>query len=174
MGDRGTVDGVTIDGTDRCSPSIGSLGTYCEAVDSAGGENHSPHVGTGRVLPSGKRWHSQLSRGAFLFKGTTRVKLFAFLLRTIRITVTMFVLQLADHTNALSTTDSVSVQVYVCAKMRAKIVSEVNANVDLLQVCNGRWNFWALIRREKCFFRIVKHPLFLRWDNVWAKESGHY
>ncbi|XP_076173547.1 coiled-coil domain-containing protein 142 [Ptiloglossa arizonensis] len=45
-------------------------------------------------------------------------------------------LKLADHTNALSTTDSVSVQVYVCAKMRAKIVSEVNANVDLLQKCS--------------------------------------
>lgn len=41
--------------------------------------------------------------------------------------------QLADHINALST-DSVSVQVYVCAKMRAKIVSEVNVNIDLLQV----------------------------------------
>ncbi|XP_043265993.1 uncharacterized protein LOC122405375 [Colletes gigas] len=44
-------------------------------------------------------------------------------------------LKLADHTNTLST-DSVSVQVYVCAKMRAKIVSEVNANVDLLQKCS--------------------------------------
>ncbi|XP_076241488.1 uncharacterized protein LOC143183696 [Calliopsis andreniformis] len=44
-------------------------------------------------------------------------------------------LKLADHTNALST-DSVSVQVYVCAKMRAKIVSEVTVNVDLLQKCS--------------------------------------
>lgn len=44
-------------------------------------------------------------------------------------------LKLADHVNALST-DSVSVQVYVCAKMRAKIVSEVNVNVDLLQKCS--------------------------------------
>ena len=44
--------------------------------------------------------------------------------------------QLADHTNTLST-DSVSVQVYVCAKMRAKIVSEVNVNIDLLQVDDG-------------------------------------
>lgn len=43
------------------------------------------------------------------------------------------VFQLADHTSTLST-DSVSVQVYVCAKMRAKIVSEVNVNIDLLQV----------------------------------------
>ncbi|CAK9824523.1 Coiled-coil domain-containing protein 142 [Anthophora retusa] len=44
-------------------------------------------------------------------------------------------LKLADHTNALST-DNVSVQVYVCAKMRAKIVSEVNVNVELLQKCS--------------------------------------
>ncbi|CAL7938036.1 unnamed protein product [Xylocopa violacea] len=44
-------------------------------------------------------------------------------------------LKLADHTNALSA-NSVSVQVYVCAKMRAKIVSEVNANIDLLQKCS--------------------------------------
>ncbi|XP_017752362.1 PREDICTED: coiled-coil domain-containing protein 142 [Eufriesea mexicana] len=43
-------------------------------------------------------------------------------------------LKLADHTNALST-DPISVQVYVCAKMRAKIVSEVNVNIDLLQKC---------------------------------------
>ncbi|XP_076677163.1 uncharacterized protein LOC143373635 isoform X2 [Andrena cerasifolii] len=43
-------------------------------------------------------------------------------------------LKLADHAGALST-DSVSVQVYVCTKMRAKIVSEVNTNVDLLQKC---------------------------------------
>ncbi|XP_076651754.1 coiled-coil domain-containing protein 142 [Halictus rubicundus] len=41
----------------------------------------------------------------------------------------------ADHTNELST-DSVSVQVYVCGKMRAKIVSEVNVNVALLQKCS--------------------------------------
>ncbi|KOC70967.1 Coiled-coil domain-containing protein 142 [Habropoda laboriosa] len=44
-------------------------------------------------------------------------------------------LKLADHTNALST-DTVSVQVYVCAKMRAKIVSEVNVNMELLQNCS--------------------------------------
>ncbi|XP_076376727.1 uncharacterized protein LOC143259208 isoform X2 [Megalopta genalis] len=42
-------------------------------------------------------------------------------------------LKLADHTNELST-DAVSVQVYVCGNMRAKIVSEVNVNVSLLQV----------------------------------------
>ncbi|XP_012345486.1 coiled-coil domain-containing protein 142 [Apis florea] len=46
-------------------------------------------------------------------------------------------LKLADHINALST-DSVSVQVYVCAKMRAKIVSEVNVNIDLLQKCSTK------------------------------------
>ncbi|XP_078032819.1 coiled-coil domain-containing protein 142 [Augochlora pura] len=44
-------------------------------------------------------------------------------------------LKLADHTNELST-DSVSVQVYVCGNMRAKIVSEVNVNVSLLQKCS--------------------------------------
>ncbi|EFN72191.1 Coiled-coil domain-containing protein 142 [Camponotus floridanus] len=43
-------------------------------------------------------------------------------------------LKLADHTTALST-DSISVQVYVCTKMRAKIVSEVKANIELLQIC---------------------------------------
>ncbi|XP_015434914.1 PREDICTED: coiled-coil domain-containing protein 142 [Dufourea novaeangliae] len=42
--------------------------------------------------------------------------------------------KLADHTNELSM-DSVNVQVYVCGKMRAKIASEVNVNVDLLQKC---------------------------------------
>ncbi|XP_015594878.1 coiled-coil domain-containing protein 142 isoform X2 [Cephus cinctus] len=41
-------------------------------------------------------------------------------------------LKLADHTNAL-TTEIVNVQVYVCAKMRAKIVSEVQANIQLLK-----------------------------------------
>ncbi|KAK1122726.1 hypothetical protein K0M31_009170 [Melipona bicolor] len=46
-------------------------------------------------------------------------------------------LKLADHTNTLLT-DSVSVQVYVCAKMRAKIVSEVNVNIDLLQKCSAK------------------------------------
>ncbi|XP_076376723.1 coiled-coil domain-containing protein 142 isoform X1 [Megalopta genalis] len=44
-------------------------------------------------------------------------------------------LKLADHTNELST-DAVSVQVYVCGNMRAKIVSEVNVNVSLLQKCS--------------------------------------
>ncbi|XP_050449339.1 coiled-coil domain-containing protein 142 [Cataglyphis hispanica] len=43
-------------------------------------------------------------------------------------------LKLADHTTALSS-DSISVQVYVCTKMRAKIVSEVKANIELLQIC---------------------------------------
>ncbi|KAI4504207.1 hypothetical protein M0802_000678 [Mischocyttarus mexicanus] len=41
-------------------------------------------------------------------------------------------LKLADHSSALSK-ESVSVQVLVCVKMRAKIVSEVNTNVQLLQ-----------------------------------------
>ncbi|KAK0183449.1 hypothetical protein PV327_001490 [Microctonus hyperodae] len=43
-------------------------------------------------------------------------------------------LKLADHTIAL-TVDcaTISVQVYMCAKMRAKIVSEVNANMLLLK-----------------------------------------
>ncbi|XP_018403338.1 PREDICTED: uncharacterized protein LOC108780200 [Cyphomyrmex costatus] len=44
-------------------------------------------------------------------------------------------LKLADHTTALFM-NSISVQVYVCTKMRAKIVSEVKANIELLQVCN--------------------------------------
>nr|XP_034179942.1 coiled-coil domain-containing protein 142 isoform X2 [Osmia lignaria] len=44
-------------------------------------------------------------------------------------------LKLADHASTLSI-DSVSVQVYVCAKMRAKIVSEVNVNIELLQKCS--------------------------------------
>lgn len=42
-------------------------------------------------------------------------------------------LKLADHTAALNT-DNPSVQVYVCTRMRAKIVSEVNANFSLLKV----------------------------------------
>lgn len=42
-------------------------------------------------------------------------------------------LKLADHTVNLRI-DVTSVQVYVCAKMRAKIVSEVNANILLLKV----------------------------------------
>ncbi|XP_066581937.1 coiled-coil domain-containing protein 142 [Prorops nasuta] len=41
-------------------------------------------------------------------------------------------LKLADHTVS-SLKEPISVQVYVCARMRAKIVSEVNANVQLLQ-----------------------------------------
>ncbi|XP_033219207.1 coiled-coil domain-containing protein 142 [Belonocnema kinseyi] len=41
-------------------------------------------------------------------------------------------LKLADHTTTLET-EPISVQVYVCAKMRAKIVSEVNANILLLK-----------------------------------------
>ncbi|EFN79178.1 coiled-coil domain-containing protein 142 [Harpegnathos saltator] len=47
-------------------------------------------------------------------------------------------LKLADHTTALESTDSISVQVYVCTKMRAKIVSEVKANVELLQICSAQ------------------------------------
>ncbi|XP_071654096.1 uncharacterized protein [Temnothorax longispinosus] len=46
-------------------------------------------------------------------------------------------LKLADHTTALSM-NSISVQVYVCTKMRAKIVSEVKANVELLQICPAK------------------------------------
>ncbi|XP_026827107.1 coiled-coil domain-containing protein 142 [Ooceraea biroi] len=46
-------------------------------------------------------------------------------------------LKLADHTTALSA-NSVNVQVYVCTKMRAKIVSEVKANIDLLQKCPAK------------------------------------
>ncbi|XP_012267133.2 coiled-coil domain-containing protein 142 [Athalia rosae] len=41
-------------------------------------------------------------------------------------------LKLADHTNALAS-ESVNVQVYVCTRMRAKIASEVNANIQLLK-----------------------------------------
>ncbi|XP_063986066.1 coiled-coil domain-containing protein 142 [Diachasmimorpha longicaudata] len=41
-------------------------------------------------------------------------------------------LKLSDHTSALSI-NATSVEVYVCAKMRAKIVSEVNANIQLLK-----------------------------------------
>ncbi|XP_031786371.1 coiled-coil domain-containing protein 142 [Nasonia vitripennis] len=41
-------------------------------------------------------------------------------------------LKLADHSNELES-EPVSVQVYVCAKMRAKIVSEVTANIQLLK-----------------------------------------
>ncbi|XP_011878866.1 PREDICTED: uncharacterized protein LOC105568091 [Vollenhovia emeryi] len=48
-------------------------------------------------------------------------------------------LKLADHTIALSM-NSISVQVYVCTKMRAKIVSEVKANVELLQICPANCN----------------------------------
>lgn len=55
MGDRCPVDGVAIVGTDRCSSSVGSFGAHSEALDSAGGENHSAYVGTGCVLPVGKR-----------------------------------------------------------------------------------------------------------------------
>ncbi|KAG5307288.1 CC142 protein, partial [Acromyrmex insinuator] len=46
-------------------------------------------------------------------------------------------LKLADHTTALSM-NSISVQVYVCTKMRAKIVSEVKANIELLQICPAK------------------------------------
>ncbi|XP_077273252.1 uncharacterized protein LOC143903492 isoform X1 [Temnothorax americanus] len=46
-------------------------------------------------------------------------------------------IKLADHTTALSM-NSISVQVYVCTKMRAKIVSEVKANVELLQICPAK------------------------------------
>lgn len=58
MGDRCPIDGVATVGTDRCPPSVGSFGAHSEAVDSAGGENHSTYVGTGRVLPFGEGWHS--------------------------------------------------------------------------------------------------------------------
>lgn len=54
MGDRRPVDGVAAFGTDSRPPSVGSFGAHGEAVDSAGGENHSTHVGTGRVLPFGE------------------------------------------------------------------------------------------------------------------------
>ncbi|XP_046753058.1 coiled-coil domain-containing protein 142 [Diprion similis] len=43
-------------------------------------------------------------------------------------------LKLADHTNALASA-SISVQVYVCTKLRAKIASEVTANAKLLKEC---------------------------------------
>ncbi|KAH0557837.1 hypothetical protein KQX54_012170 [Cotesia glomerata] len=46
-------------------------------------------------------------------------------------------LKLADHTAALAT-DDVSVQVYVCTRMRAKIVSEVNANYLLLKESSSK------------------------------------
>lgn len=54
MGDRCPIDGVAIVGTDRRPPSVRSFGAHSEAVDSAGGENHSAYVGTGRVLPFGE------------------------------------------------------------------------------------------------------------------------
>lgn len=54
MGDRCPIDGVATVGTDRRPPSVGSFGAHSEAVDSAGGENHSTYVGTGRVLPFGE------------------------------------------------------------------------------------------------------------------------
>ncbi|KAJ8670790.1 hypothetical protein QAD02_002049 [Eretmocerus hayati] len=45
---------------------------------------------------------------------------------------TLSYVELADHSKDLEGL-SVSVQVYVCAKMRAKIVSEINANIQLLK-----------------------------------------
>ena len=55
MGDRSTVDGITVIGADRHSPSIRSFDTHGEIMDCAGGENHSSYMGTGRVLSFGKR-----------------------------------------------------------------------------------------------------------------------
>ncbi|XP_054013894.1 coiled-coil domain-containing protein 142 [Hylaeus anthracinus] len=77
-------------------------------------------------------------------------------------------LKLADHTNALSA-DSVSVQVYVCGKMRAKIVSEVNANIDLLRKCSTQC---TTILAKIC--RVVSlanlHMCFPR-SSYWRKGS---
>ncbi|XP_017886413.1 coiled-coil domain-containing protein 142 isoform X2 [Ceratina calcarata] len=77
-------------------------------------------------------------------------------------------LKLADHGNALSS-DSISVQVYVCAKMRAKIVSEVNVNVNLLRKCPAKC---IEILAKIC--RIVSlanlHMCFPRTSH-WRKES---
>lgn len=44
--------------------------------------------------------------------------------------------------------NSISVQVYVCTKMRAKIVSEVKANIELLQVMLHKFEFWMKIGKD--------------------------
>ncbi|KAG7190741.1 hypothetical protein KM043_006813 [Ampulex compressa] len=78
-------------------------------------------------------------------------------------------LKLADHSNVLST-DSVSVQVYVCAKMRTKIVSEINANVDLLQKSSVKCiDILAKICRVVSLANL--HMCFPR-SNYWRKGSN--
>ncbi|XP_029172330.1 coiled-coil domain-containing protein 142 [Nylanderia fulva] len=78
-------------------------------------------------------------------------------------------LKLADHTNALSA-DSISVQVYVCAKMRAKIVSEVKANVELLQICSAKCiNTLAKICRVVSLANL--HMCFPQ-PNYWRQNSS--
>ncbi|XP_035725990.1 uncharacterized protein LOC118443320 isoform X2 [Vespa mandarinia] len=77
-------------------------------------------------------------------------------------------LKLADHSSALSE-DSVSVQVLVCVKMRAKIVSEVNANVQLLQDAPVKCiDILAKICRVISLANL--HMCFPR-SNYWRKSS---
>lgn len=131
MGDRRPVDGVAPFRADRRPASVVSLGAHGQTLDPAGNEDYSPHVGPGRVLPPGQGRHTELPRRVILFKSILTCKRTHESLTHPPWPIVMF--QLTDHTNELST-DSVSVQVYVCGKMRAKIVSEVNVNVTLLQV----------------------------------------
>ncbi|KAK2576902.1 hypothetical protein KPH14_005527 [Odynerus spinipes] len=77
-------------------------------------------------------------------------------------------LKLADHSIALSE-DTVSVQVLVCAKMRGKIVSEVNANVQLLQEAPGKCiDILAKICRVVSLANL--HMCFPR-SNYWRRSS---
>ncbi|XP_014603248.1 PREDICTED: coiled-coil domain-containing protein 142 [Polistes canadensis] len=77
-------------------------------------------------------------------------------------------LKLADHSSALSE-ESVSVQVLVCVKMRAKIVSEVNVNVQLLQDTPAKcMDILAKICRVVSLANL--HMCFPR-SNYWRKSS---
>ncbi|XP_032680004.1 coiled-coil domain-containing protein 142 [Odontomachus brunneus] len=79
-------------------------------------------------------------------------------------------LKLADHTTALESTNSLSVQVYVCTKMRAKIVSEVKANVELLQICSAQCiDTLAKICRVVSLANL--HMCFPR-SNYWRRSSS--
>ncbi|XP_012222810.1 coiled-coil domain-containing protein 142 [Linepithema humile] len=78
-------------------------------------------------------------------------------------------LKLADHTTALST-GSISVQVYVCTKMRAKIASEVKANVELLQISPAKCtDILAKICRVVSLANL--HMCFPR-SNYWRRNSS--
>lgn len=69
VGDRSTLDRITVVGANCRIAQDGPFGSYGEIVGYSGSQDHSSYLGPGRVLSSRERRRSELPRGIVLSQG---------------------------------------------------------------------------------------------------------